>query len=495
MFKVFSGSCLSLEDMDTIYRPNLVERPHVLGPGMDFFTEDGEPLRPQPGMETLQKVFSGSALDLNAMNSDVFSDNEPQEPNSPLNAQRNLPVSTILNHLASETEKERTRLAKSKIIVLVIGDYTYISSHVVSKLLDMGFTVRVTLPESTKPQLMDAFFNSEAANRISITPLDMTSSSALRDVIRGCRYIIHCGCPSTASKKKGPVTYHVEAVRALFDGIRLAGKSTVKRVVLTGAATSVFNVNDPEPQSGTFDESNWNNAAANETVALAKLAFENEAWRIRTMLGVVELVVLLPSVTIGPSCTEETSEAMLIIQNLANAPRYFPFCPDVSYNFVDVRDVAEALVRALESSEVNQQRVIISSQCLSLIEIARIIKKLYPHLSPPTRTANTLMTLLVGTTQSSEGLSKNVKSWWRSLGVKRRLDNRRAVQELGLNFTTIEETISACVDQMIRAGEVPSKDASPASSSAVTTALAITSVVSIAAITATVALRVLRRNK
>ncbi|EPY32374.1 dihydroflavonol-4-reductase [Strigomonas culicis] len=461
MFRVFSGSCLSLEDMDTIYRPNLVERPHVLGPGMDFFTEDGEPLRPQPGIETLQKVFSRSALDLNAMNSDAFSDSEQQETNSPLAAQRTLPVSTILNHLASETEKERTRLAKSKIVVLVIGDYTYISSHVVAKLLDMGFTVRVTLSDTTKPQLMDTFYTSEATNRISITQLDMTSSSALRDVIRGCRYIIHCGCPSSVSKKKGPVTYHVEAVRALFDGIRLAGKSTVKRVVLTGAATSVFNVNDPEPPSGMFDESNWNNAAANETVALAKLAFENEAWRIRTMLGMVELVVLLPSVTIGPSCTEETSEAMLMIQNLATAPRYFPFCPDVSYNFVDVRDVAEALVRALESTEVNQQRVIISNQCLSLLEMARIIKKLYPHLTPPTRIANTFMTLLVGTTQSSDGLSKNVKSWWRSLGVKRRLDNRRAVDELGLHFTPIEETISACVDQMIRGGEVPTRTRAP----------------------------------
>lgn len=68
MFRVFSGSCLSLDDMDTVVRPHLIKRPHVLGPGEDFFTEDGRPVQPQPGALTLQKVFSGSALDLNEMN-------------------------------------------------------------------------------------------------------------------------------------------------------------------------------------------------------------------------------------------------------------------------------------------------------------------------------------------------------------------------------------------------------------------------------------------
>lgn len=462
MFRVFSGSCLSLEDMETVRRPNLVERPHVLGPGADFFTEDGQPVRPQPGALTLQKVFSGSALDLNAMNGELLSD---EELNSPVGQARTLPVSTILNQLSSESEKEKAKLAKSKIHVLVIGDNAYVASHVVAKLLDTGYTVRVTLPDAmNRQQQLDLYsMNREQAQRLTIVEADMTNSAALRDAIRGCRYIIHCGCPALGAKEKNPVKYHTEAVQALFDGIRLSGKSTVKRVVLTGAASSVMNITDPTPPSGTFDETCWNTVATAEAdpVPFAKIFFEKEAWRLQQMLG-VELVVLEPSICIGPSRTEETSEAMMTIQSLANTPWYFPFCPNLYWNFVDIRDVAEAHVRSLERPDVRDQRVIVSNACLSLTDISRIIRRLYPHLSTPTRTANTFLTLLVAATQSAQGV--NLRFLWRSLGVRKPLSNVRAKEELSMQFTPIEETIGACVEQMIRAGELPPPNAAPSGS-------------------------------
>ncbi|CAD2214886.1 dihydroflavonol-4-reductase [Angomonas deanei] len=463
MFRVFSDSCLSLEDMDTVLCPNLQERPHVLGPGTDFFTEDGEPVRPQPGMETLQKVFSGSALDLNAMNSG------DEEPTSPLGQSssptgRNIPVSTILNQLTTETEREKLRTAKSKIIVLVIGDATYISSHMVSKLLDIGYTVRLTLSDTSKPQIMEMFYNRETANRLSIIQVDMTNSGALRDVIRGCRYVIHCGCPNSAfsNKEKGQtkggpgksaLSYHTEAVQALFDGVQLSGKSTVKRVILTGAATSV--TSDTVPESGSYDETCWSTAAQTDkdSVPYAKLVFEKEARRISLMLG-VELIVLLPSVMLGPSRTEEMGEANTLLQTLAKGSRLFPFCPDLYWNFVDVNDVAEAFVRSLETplTEVKDRRIIISGECLGLPQLCSIIKLKYPHLHPPTYKASRLFTLLLSGVLSS---SVNIKFLWRSLGVKKVLDNSCARQSLQMRFTPIEDTVVACIDRMIRAEALP----------------------------------------
>lgn len=466
MFRVFSGSCLSLEDMETVLRPCLVEHPHLLGPGADFFTENGEPVRPQAAVQHLQKVFSGSALDLNAMNGDL----SDEEALSPMAQQRIIPVSTILNQLSSETEKEKAKTAKSKIHVLVIGESGYLASHVVAKLLDAGYSVRMTVPDASHHQKQVELFgmNRETAQRLSVMEADLTNCTSLRDAIRGCRYIIHCGCSNVAAQEKDPVVLYTKAVRALFDGIRVAGKSTVKRVVLTGAASSVFHITESEPSSGMFDESCWNGVATAVTdpIPFAKMVFEREAWRLRQMMG-VELVVLLPSISIGPSRTEETSEAMLTIQNLASAPSYFPFCPNLCWNFVDIRDVAEAHVRALESPDVKDQRVIISNECLSLTELCRMMKSLYPHLTPPTRAANTLLTLLIAATQSSRGV--NIRFLWRSLGVRKRLDNHCAVDVLGLQFTPMRDTLVACLDQMIASGELkappPAKDVSSTTTS------------------------------
>lgn len=454
MFRVFSGSCMSLEDMDTVLRPNLVEHPHLLGPGADFFTESGEPVRPQPGAQTFQKVFSGSALDLNAGNLDLSDDENATAASttSPVGqAQRIMPPSSILNQISSENEKEKARAAKMKIHVLVIGESGYLASHVVTKLLDAGYSVRMTVPDATRHQkLMDLYSaNRDVAQRLAIVLADVTNSNSLRDVIRGCRYIIHCGCSSASVQAKDPVGLYTKAVRALFDGIRLSGKSTVKRVVLTGAASSVMHITEADPPSGMFDESSWNGVATAEADPLpfAKLVFEREAWRLRKMMG-VELVVLLPSISIGPSLTDETSEAMVTIEGLANSSKLFPFCPNLSWNFVDVRDVAEAHVRALEVAEVRDQRIIVSNECVSLPELCRTIKLLYPQLTPPTHTAWTFVTLGIASVVLWNTV--NLRFLWRSLGVQKRLDNHRAKEELGVVFTPMRQTLNDCLEQMMR---------------------------------------------
>ncbi|KAG5468366.1 hypothetical protein LSCM1_02346 [Leishmania martiniquensis] len=454
MFRVFSGSCMSLEDMDTVVRSSLVEHPHLLGPGADFFTASGEPVRPQPGAHTFQKVFSGSALDLNAGTTEI-SDEDATDTGLPGQGSRPIPPSSILNQISTENEKEKARAAKMKIHVLVIGESGYLASHVVAKLLDAGYSVRMTVPDAARQQKQIDLYGAsrDVAQRLTILQADITNSNALRDAIRGCRYIIHCGCSSASPHAKDPVALYTKAIRALFDGIRLSGKSTVKRVVLTGAASSIVHITEDDPPSGLFDESNWNSVATPEDDPLpfARIVFEREAWRLRQMMG-VELVVLLPSISIGPSLTDETSEAMVTIEGLANSSKYFPFCPNLSWNFVDVRDVAEAHVRALEVAEVRDQRIIISNECVSLPELCRTMKQLCPQLTPPTHTAWTFVTLGIATVVLWN--SVNLRFLWRSLGVRKRLDNRRAKELLGVAFTPMHQTLRDCLEQMTRPAKV-----------------------------------------
>nr|CCC90023.1 conserved hypothetical protein [Trypanosoma congolense IL3000] len=471
MLRVFSGSCLSLEHMETVHYPNLVKEPHVLGPGADYFTEDGEPVRPQPGAHMLQKVFSGSALDLNALSGDMIQEEEVTKSNCSRQTSQNVNqnsqqqqqqavpgtvVSTILNQLSSETEKERVKSVRGKTNVLVIGGIGYVSSHIVAMLLEAGYSVRIAVGDTLSPQQQAGLFSvgPDHEHRLSVLTADMTNANSLRDALRGCKHVIHCGCP-TAATSKDPVGYHVSAIQALFNAIRLVGKSIVKRVVIHGAASSVFHITDPDPPSGTFDESCWNNVttATNDPILYARICFEKEAWRLKQMLG-VELVAILPSITIGPSRTEEVSDAMERIQHLATASSYFPYAPKLYWNFVDVRDVAEAHVRALECQEVCDQRVIVSNGCYNYAEIGKIIKSHFPHLTPPTRTASTMMTLIIGIMHSQV----NIRFLWRTLGVRKCLDSRKAKSDLGLKITPIEETVCACINQMISAGELPSAE-------------------------------------
>eukprot|EP00758_Cryptobia_borreli_P008683 Tbor_TRINITY_DN5410_c1_g1::TRINITY_DN5410_c1_g1_i2::g.25373::m.25373 len=93
MLRVFSGNCLSLEDTSDLYiKPSLpIQRPHLLGSGVDYFTVDGEPLRPVLCAHTLSKVFSGSTLDLNALAEGNSNNNSPDGNNGGLLIPPSLP--------------------------------------------------------------------------------------------------------------------------------------------------------------------------------------------------------------------------------------------------------------------------------------------------------------------------------------------------------------------------------------------------------------------
>ena len=71
--------------------------------------------------------------------------------------------------------------------------------------------------------------------------------------------------------------------------------------------------------------------------------------------------------------------------------RALPTCPgdrdtvdDKMKNVVDVRDVAEALVRVYETPEASG-RYICRSYPMSMTEILEIIKSFYPNLSYPNK--------------------------------------------------------------------------------------------------------------
>eukprot|EP00331_Platyophrya_macrostoma_P002661 CAMPEP_0176424174 /NCGR_PEP_ID=MMETSP0127-20121128/10693_1 /TAXON_ID=938130 /ORGANISM="Platyophrya macrostoma, Strain WH" /LENGTH=510 /DNA_ID=CAMNT_0017805207 /DNA_START=79 /DNA_END=1611 /DNA_ORIENTATION=- len=464
MLKVFSGSCLSLDDMDVIRRPKIIEQPHLLGPGNDFFTEDGRPVRPQPSAHTLQKVFSGSALDLNAMKDDEEDDEfsaavaEPSDVAAADSQQSasGATVTTILSQLSCESERERSKALKNKTTVLVVGGNGYVACHVVAKLLDAGYSVRITVSEplDSAEQLEIYSTVPDAGHRLSITEASVTNPGAFREVLRGCKYVVHCGVsPAQAQREKDIIRAHLESVAALFDAIRLNGKPSVKRVVLTGSAAAVFHIQDPVPPSGVFNEQMWNTRATaiSDPVPFAKLSFEREAWRLQKMFG-VELVVMLPSIVIGPSLLHETSEAMRTIHDLASGSPYFPFAPNLYWNFVDVRDVAEAHVRAMEHPDISEQRIIVSTDCLSLSEIGALIKKSHPHLSPPTYSAPSWITLIVAPLSHAK---VKMAFLWRNLGVKKVLDNRKCLELLDMQMTPLERTIADSVEQLIRAGHLP----------------------------------------
>lgn len=456
--RAFSGSCISLDQTDTVHCSTLVSRKHLLGSGVDYFTAEGRPLKPKPGAAELQRAFSGSALDLNAMR-DSVGDEDPCIHSPCWSA------GGVANGFSPTSEREDGDW-KCKDTVAVIGDNTYVAINVVSKLLSVGYTVHVIVSDPSKLypyNNLQQIYGYDISQQLFVFQKCIWDELALASGLKGCKYIIHCGCTYYATENGGTTTvfppqsptfgakhpqdiaaYHRKAAKSLFGAIRHIGSTSVKRVIITGTHTSIYHYSDPLPSSGMFDETHWDEKTKEkeDPLAFAKREFEREIHESAKKVG-VECIVLLPSVIIGVSQVEENSPAISCIKDLILAK--FPFCPDLDFNFVSLEDVAECHIRALECPDALNGRIIISCENINLPQLSILIKKSHPNLHPPTWICPHILTIaLMSFSTPLAGLKRK----WRCLGVKFPLDNSLAKSKLNMNFS-LESSVKECVEKIL----------------------------------------------
>ena len=475
MIRVFSGSCLSLDEVDHVREVTFVERPHLLGPGVDYFTQDGLPLRPLLSSHTLNKVFSGSALDLNDLGGETDESiaaanaaaNNASGANGSAAASGSADgtssgrgvdptVSSILAGLhAAATSANEGDPAKAKTSVLVVGAGGYVGSYICRTFLEAGYSVRAAVEDISDVKLNNELYSlhPEAAHRLTIVGLNVLDASAFRDHVRGAKFVIHCGLSASHSREtngKASLKAHTEATQAFFDAVRTYGKATVRRVVVIGSASAFAS---GAPAGAVIDESILRKAAkaATEPAPLARISFVNESIRLAKMVG-IELTVLLPTIMIGPSLVRESSEGMRTISDLSNGPATFPFAPRMCWNYVDVRDVAAASLRATEADSAKNEIFILANATLSLSQVGRLIRKAHPHLTAPIYDAPTLLTMTLAPLTNAK---VSIRYLWRSLGVARKFDSSKAKAALGLEYTDIATTVADSVTELIQHNHVP----------------------------------------
>ena len=124
-----------------------------------------------------------------------------------------------------------------------------------------------------------------------------------------------------------------------------------------------------------------------------------------------------------------------------------PAVPRISLVVVDVRDVAEAHVRALEVDDP-AGRYICANEPIWMKDVSRILARHFPDHPLPTRQMPDLMAYAgsLFTKQLSMHFLR------RNLGRVRLLDNRRIRQDLGLTFRPLEETLVDGARSMIAQG-------------------------------------------
>lgn len=346
--------------------------------------------------------------------------------------------------------------------VLVTGVTGYVGAHVAQQLLLHGYKVRGTVRDASNEDKMNKLRHQlidglpENLPELEFVEADLLKDDTWPSAVAGCQYICHVASPFPLQIPNDPDVIIKPAVEGTLSVLKAAASDgNVKRVVLTSSLAAVHDVKtldgkqDPDK---VYNEDDWVDPDQVEAYSKSKILAERAAHKFIEDLPQeegkkkLELVVINPSYVLGPLLTDQVSSSVLGIKRLLD--KSSPAVPKFHLAVCDVRDVALAHVKTLESPEHVGKRYLIVSECRWMKDVARMVQKEFKPLGyyVPTMTVpNTLVWL-------GSYIDKSTCMLVPRLDKEFKLDNKRMVEELKITPTDVEKTIVDTAHSLIEKG-------------------------------------------
>ena len=317
-------------------------------------------------------------------------------------------------------------------MILVTGGSGLLGSELINQLINKGYKVRA-LTNSTPLKN----FNSDKVESFKADILDVVS---LEDAMQGISEVYHCA---------GFVSYNPGMYKKLYK-INVEGTSNIVNAALSANVKKLVHVssvatlekNDTEfiSEKMSFKEMHFES-----NYAKTKYLGELEVWR--AMAEGLNAAIVNPSIILGDGNWNEGSSA--IFKSVYNE---FPWYTNGIAGFVDVTDVASAMIMLMESN-VRDERFILSAVNESFKNIFSLIAKGFNKKIPHNKATPFLANLVWRVERVRSMLSGKdpliTKETARSAFKETCYDNSKFLKYFpDFHYTPINETINFCCEAM-----------------------------------------------
>jgi dihydroflavonol-4-reductase len=339
--------------------------------------------------------------------------------------------------------------------VMVTGATGYVAGWLVKLLLEKGFTVHAPIRnpnDKNKTRYLDKLAAS-APGSIRYFEADLLQEGSYNAAMQGCDLVFHTASPFSLNIKNAQSDLIDPAIKGTRNILRSVDKTaSVKRVVVTSSLAAMYGDNKDLLQltDHTVTEECWNTSSSphHQPYSYSKTMAESEAWKMQNLQQRWDLVVINPSLVMGPGISPDiTSESFKIIKQLGDGTMKMG-APDFEIGLVDVRDVAQAHFAA-GFTPTAEGRYIISGHNSSILEISKMLRDTYGGKYPlPTRKIPKFLLWLMG---SLAGFPRKMIS--RNMGYPFRADNTKSIEELGMSYRPAQVSVVDFFDQMVEVRE------------------------------------------
>ena len=323
----------------------------------------------------------------------------------------------------------RSSLRSGPPVAFVTGAGGFVGANLVRTLLARGWEVRA-LVRGEAPTL--------AGLPLTVVRGDLFFDG-LAAAMRGSDAVFHLAAAYSLWRRDRARVFRdtVEGTRSVLRAARAAG---VPRIVHTSSVAAIGVRADGRPADETYQ------SPPQRLVGAYKQAkYFAEAAARRAVDEGQDVVIVSPSTPIGPYDAKPTPTGEIVVRFLRGA---MPAYVDTGLNLVDVRDVADGHLLAYERGRAGE-RYILANENLSLRELLRRLAAIAGRPAPRLRLP---LAVAYGYAALGEfvlaplGLPADVPvESVRMAGQRMYYDGAKAVRELGLPQTPVDDALRAAV--------------------------------------------------
>ncbi len=330
---------------------------------------------------------------------------------------------------------------KKKKKVLVTGGTGFIAGWIIKHLVEEGVTVHATVRDPDDKQKIAHLVKLSENNpgEIILFKADLLEPGSFNAAAKGCNIVFHTASPFLF-KFNDPVK---DLINPAFEGTKNVLEAvnvtdSVERVVLTSSCAAIYgNTSSPSHQPYSYSK----------TIA------EREAWKLADAQMRWSLVVINPPVVLGPTVSGKSTSASHDICLQLGDGTMKSGAPPFEVGMVDVRDVADAHIRAAYISKA-AGRHIVFKETTTPLKLSQMLQEKYGQKYPlPTKELPKWLVWLVGPlldkTMTRRLIAKNMGHKWRA-------DNSKSKEELGIEYRSLDTSINEMFQQMIDQGYIKS---------------------------------------
>ncbi|CAI0455028.1 unnamed protein product [Linum tenue] len=264
-----------------------------------------------------------------------------------------------------------------EVTVCVTGATGFIASWLVKLLLHRGYTVKASVRDPSDEKKTAHLLGLEgAAERLQLFKADLLAEGSFDSAMEGCVAVFHTASPVSFSAADPQAEIIDPAVKGTLNVLKSCANSpSVKRVIVTSSVASIFYTGKPVSPDSVADETWFSDPDV--WYQLSKTLAELAAWNFAKENG-IDMVTIHPGFVIGPFFQPTMCSSVSMILNLVNGAGNKTY-PNFHYWVVDVRDVAEAHIKAFENPLACGRYCLVESS-VSFCHVLGILQEFYPTL-------------------------------------------------------------------------------------------------------------------